>query len=123
MITNQKIKEKYRMRPNVLKITDAAQERIKALLAQREKSSLGIRIGLKTKGCSGLSYAIEYVDEINPLDEKVSMDTLTVFIDPKAIMFLIGTEMDFVESELESGFVFRNPNEKGRCGCGESFHV
>ncbi|MDP1974896.1 MAG: iron-sulfur cluster assembly accessory protein [Alphaproteobacteria bacterium] len=111
------------MRPNVLKITDAAQERIKALLAQREKSSLGIRIGLKTKGCSGLSYAIEYVDEVNPLDEKVSMDTLTVFIDPKAIMFLIGTEMDFVESELESGFVFRNPNEKGRCGCGESFHV
>lgn len=111
------------MRPNVLKITDAAQERIKALLAQREKSSLGIRIGLKTKGCSGLSYAIEYVDEVNPLDEKVSLNNLTVFIDPKAIMFLIGTEMDFVESELESGFVFRNPNEKGRCGCGESFHV
>ncbi len=111
------------MRPDVLKITNAAQERIQALLSQRGKASLGIRIGLKTKGCSGLSYAIEYVDEINALDEKVSFENVSVFIDPKAVMFLLGTEMDFVESEIESGFVFKNPNEKGRCGCGESFHV
>lgn len=111
------------MRPDLLKITEAAQDRIKALLAQRDKPSLGIRISLKTKGCSGLSYAIEYVDEPNSMDEKINAGEVTVFIEPKAIMFLLGTEMDFQETDMESGFVFRNPNEKGRCGCGESFHV
>ncbi|MBP6985007.1 MAG: iron-sulfur cluster assembly accessory protein [Alphaproteobacteria bacterium] len=107
----------------LLQVTENAAKQIERLLEARQKTSLGIRIGLRTKGCSGLSYTLEYVDEINPLDEIISSHGLTVFVDPKAVMFLIGTTMDFEETELESGFKFINPNEKGRCGCGESFHV
>lgn len=104
-------------------VTDQAVHRIRTLLESREKDSLGIRIGVNTKGCSGLSYTIEFVDEINPFDEKVNVDDVTVFIDPKATLFILGTEMDFVEDKMQSGFTFNNPNEKGRCGCGKSFHV
>lgn len=104
-------------------VTSSAIERVKHLLAQRGKSSYGIRIGLRTKGCSGLSYTLEYADEKNPLDEQITLDDVVILIDPKAIMFVLGTEMDFVEEKMQSGFVFRNPNEKGRCGCGKSFHV
>jgi iron-sulfur cluster assembly protein len=104
-------------------ITAAAAERVKALLAKRGKPSAGIRIGVRSKGCSGLSYTLEYADERTPFDEVVEAEGITVLIDPKATMFILGTEMDFVEDKLSSGFVFRNPNEKGRCGCGESFHV
>lgn len=104
-------------------ITEAALDRIRGLLQKRQRPALGIRIGLKTKGCSGLSYSIEYADEKSPFDEVVLKDDVTVFIDPKATVFIIGTEMDFVETPVQSGFVFKNPNEKGRCGCGESFHV
>ena len=110
-------------RPALFKITSAAADQVKRLLEAREKPALGVRIGLRTKGCSGLSYTLEYVDELNPLDEVVKEHDVTVFIDPKAVMFLIGTQMDFEEDELQSGFTFNNPNEKGRCGCGESFHV
>lgn len=110
-------------RPPIMTVTETALSRIKDLLSARGKASLGIRVGLKTKGCSGLSYAIEYVDEVREADEALPFDEFTVFIDPKAVMFLLGTEMDFVEEEMNSGFTFRNPNEKGRCGCGESFHV
>lgn len=104
-------------------ITDAAIARIKHLLAQRGKPSVGIKVGVKSGGCSGLSYIIEYADEKGPFDEVVEAEDIKVLIDPKAIMYLIGTEMDFVEEKLKSGFVFTNPNEKGRCGCGESFNV
>ncbi|MCI5049624.1 MAG: iron-sulfur cluster assembly accessory protein [Rickettsiales bacterium] len=104
-------------------ITDAAAERIKALMAERGKPSEGIRVGVRSRGCSGLSYTIEYADEVNQYDEVVEEKGVRVMIDPKAIMFLLGTEMDFVEEKLKSGFTFINPNEKGRCGCGESFHV
>lgn len=104
-------------------ITPAASERIKALLTSRGKPSQGVRVGVRTKGCSGLSYTIEYADEIGKFDEVVDMQDYKLLIDPKAVMFIIGTEMDYVEDKLKSGFVFRNPNEKGRCGCGESFHV
>jgi len=110
-----------RMAP--ITVTEAAIERIKALLAGRGKPSVGIRIGVNSKGCSGLSYTIEYADDKNPLDEVVEAGDVLVLIDPKATMFILGTEMDFVEEKMQSGFVFRNPNEKGRCGCGESFHV
>ena len=109
--------------PQAIQITDAAAERVKALLASRGKPSAGIRIGVRTKGCSGLSYTIEYADAKQKFDEAVDAKGVTVLIDPKAIMFVVGTEMDYVEDKLQSGFVFRNPNEKGRCGCGESFHV
>lgn len=104
-------------------ISDRAAEHIQALLAKREKPAAGIKVGVRSRGCSGLSYTIEYADEVGKFDEVVSDKGVTVIIDPKAIMFLLGTEMDFVEEKFKSGFVFNNPNEKGRCGCGESFHV
>jgi iron-sulfur cluster assembly protein len=110
-------------RPPPIHITDAAAEKIKQLLAKRGKPSAGIRIGIRTKGCSGLSYTLEYADAKGPFDEVVDDKGVTILIDPKATLFIIGTEMDYAEDKLESGFVFRNPNEKGRCGCGESFHV
>lgn len=110
-------------RPQALSVTGAAAERVKALLAKRGKPSVGIRIGVRTKGCSGLSYTIEYADERGKFDEVVQAEGVTILIDPKATMFILGTEMDYVEEKMQSGFVFRNPNEKGRCGCGESFHV
>lgn len=104
-------------------LTDAAAERVKAMLAKRGKPSAGIRIGVRTKGCSGMSYTLEYADEKSQFDEVVEQKGVTVLIDPKAAMFVFGTEMDWVEEKMQAGFVFRNPNEKGRCGCGESFHV
>jgi iron-sulfur cluster assembly protein len=104
-------------------ITDAAAERVKALLAKRGKPAAGIRIGVRARGCSGLTYTLEYADEKGKWDEVVEDKGVTILIDPKATMFILGTEMDWVEDRLQSGFSFRNPNEKGRCGCGESFHV
>ena len=111
------------MAPAPMTITDAAAERVKALLAKRGKPSVGIRIGVRSKGCSGMSYTLEYADEKSQFDEILEDKGVTVLIDPKATMFILGTEMDFVEDKMQSGFVFKNPNEKGRCGCGESFHV
>ena len=107
----------------IIELTDAAAERVKYLLARRGKPSIGVRVGIRTKGCSGLSYTFEYADEKGKFDEVVQANGVTILIDPKATMFIIGTEMDYVEDKLQSGFTFRNPNEKGRCGCGESFHV
>jgi len=104
-------------------LTDAAAERVKAMLDKRGKPSVGVRIGVRTKGCSGMSYTLEFADEKSQFDEVVEQKGVTVLIDPKASMFVFGTEMDWVEEKMQSGFVFRNPNEKGRCGCGESFHV
>lgn len=106
-----------------LTVTEAAAKRVGELLAARGKPALGIRVGIRSRGCSGMSYTIEYADDKGKFDEVVEAKGVTVLIDPKATMFLIGTEMDFVEDKLQSGFVFNNPNEKGRCGCGESFHV
>ena len=112
-----------RPRPQAIKLTEAAAGRVQELLNKRGKPSLGIRIGVRSKGCSGLSYTLEYADQKDPMDELVEQHGVTVLIDPKATLFILGTEMDYVEEKLQSGFVFRNPNEKGRCGCGESFHV
>ena len=113
------------MRPTLspIKITDAAAEQFKSLLVKRDQPPAGLRISVKAKGCSGLSYVIDYADEKGPNDEVVQDKGVTIFIDPRATMFIIGTEVDYVEDKLQSGFVFKNPNEKGRCGCGESFHV
>jgi iron-sulfur cluster assembly protein len=107
----------------VITITDNAAERIKALLAKREKPTIGIKVGVKSGGCSGLSYTFEYAEEKAPFDEMIQEKDVTVLIDPKALMYLIGTKLDFVDEEVKSGFVFINPNEKARCGCGESFSV
>ena len=112
-----------RPRPQLMSITEAAAERVRDLIAKRGKPTLGVRIGVRTKGCSGLSYTLEYADEKAPADEVVKAHGVKLLVDPKASLFLIGTEMDYEVEKLKSGFVFRNPNEKGRCGCGESFHV
>ncbi len=112
-----------RARKQALMVTEAAAGRIQALLAKRGRPSVGVRVGVRARGCSGLSYTIEYADEKGKFDEVVEDKGVTVLIDPKAVMFILGTEMDYVEENLQSGFTFRNPNEKGRCGCGESFHV
>ena len=112
-----------RPRPQVMSVTQAAAERVKALIEGRGKPTVGIRIGVRSKGCSGMSYTLEFADSQQPMDEVVDTQGVKLLIDPKASLFLIGTEMDYEEEKLKSGFVFRNPNEKGRCGCGESFHV
>jgi iron-sulfur cluster assembly protein len=104
-------------------VTPAAIDRVRFLLAQRETPPYGLKIGVQARGCSGMSYTLEYVDQRAPMDEEVETQGVKILIDPKATMFLFGTEMDFIEDRMSSGFVFRNPNEKGRCGCGESFHV
>ena len=112
-----------RPRPQVMTVTAAAAERVRALIESRGKPTAGIRIGVRSKGCSGLSYTLEFADKQEPMDEVVETQGIKLLIDPKASLFLIGTEMDYAEEKLKSGFVFKNPNEKGRCGCGESFHV
>lgn len=111
------------MKPSPITVTEAAISRVKQLLEKRGKPSAGIKVGLKTAGCSGLSYTIEYADEIGKFDEVVEAGGVKILIDPKASLFLFGTEMDFVTEKMKSGFTFKNPNEKGRCGCGKSFHV
>jgi len=112
-----------RPRPQVMTVTPVAAERVKALIDGRGKPTVGIRIGVRSKGCSGLSYTLEFADKQEPLDEVIETQGIKLLIDAKASLFLIGTEMDYEEEKLKSGFVFKNPNEKGRCGCGESFHV
>lgn len=109
--------------PKAVTLTDAAADRVRALIARSDKPVLGLRIGIKSRGCSGLSYDVTYAEEKGKFDEVVEDKGVTVLIDPKAQMFLFGSEIDWVEDKFQSGFVFRNPNEKGRCGCGESFHV
>ena len=99
-----------------MSVTPLAAERIKAMIENRGKPTAGIRIGVRTKGCSGMSYTLEFADAQQPMDEIVTAGDVKLLIDPKASLFLIGTEMDYEEEKLKSGFVFRNPNEKGRCG-------
>lgn len=111
---------------SVMTITDAAAERIRGLLSKAEdagKPVAGIRLGVKTKGCSGHSYEVEYTNESKPGDEIIEDKGVKVFIDAAAVLMLFGTEMDYETDQFKAGFVFKNPNEKGRCGCGESFHV
>ena len=112
-----------RPRPQLMTVTPAAAERVRDMIDRRGKPTAGVRIGVRTKGCSGLSYTLEFADSQQPMDEVVETEGVKLLIDPKASLFLIGTEMDYEEEKLKSGFVFKNPNEKGRCGCGESFHV
>ncbi|HYD32206.1 MAG TPA: iron-sulfur cluster assembly accessory protein [Azospirillaceae bacterium] len=110
-------------RPAVMTITEAAAERVKALLSRADKPVVGLRIGVKPRGCSGMSYSVDYAEAAKPGDEVVEDKGVKVLVDPSATLFLVGTEMDYVDDQMQSGFVFRNPNEKGRCGCGESFTV
>ena len=111
------------MNMQTMTLTDAAAKRIHQLMDKRDQPSVGLRLGVRTGGCSGMAYTMEFAAEKEPLDEMVEHKGVTVLIDSKALMYLIGSEMDYVEDKMQSGFVFNNPNEKGRCGCGESFHV
>ena len=104
-------------------VTEAAAARIRNLLSQDGKGAIGIRVGVRNAGCSGMTYTLEFASEKNADDTVVEHQGVTVVIDPSAVIYLVGAEMDYEESKLRSGFVFNNPNEKGRCGCGESFHV
>jgi len=108
--------------PPLMRLTDAAAERLHGLYDKGREGML-LRISVSTKGCSGLSYRMDWVPEPGPGDEIVTDKGLTVLVDRKASLFLIGTEMDYETKALTSGFTFNNPNEKGRCGCGESFHI
>ena len=107
----------------MMTLTEAAAERAKHLMAKADKPIIGLRVGVKAQGCSGMSYYVEYAEEQKKFEEVVEDKGVTILIDPAATMFLIGSEMDYQEDKLQSGFVFKNPNEKGRCGCGESFHI
>jgi iron-sulfur cluster assembly protein len=108
--------------PPLMTLTDAAANRLRNLYASGQSGKL-LRVALSTKGCSGLSYDMSWVDAAGPGDEVVTDRGITVLVDRKATLFLIGTTMDFEATTLTSSFTFTNPNEKGRCGCGESFHV
>ena len=108
--------------PPLMVLTDAAAERLRALYA-KGREGMKLRISVSTKGCSGLSYVMDFVPEPAPTDEVVTDNGMTVLVDRKASLFLIGTVMDYEVKQFTSGFTFTNPNEKGRCGCGESFHV
>lgn len=101
-------------------LTDAAATRVKDVVAQSERPIAGLRVGVKNGGCAGMSYTMEYADEIRSHDEVVEDKGVTVLIDPKAVLFLLGTEMDFQVTKMSSGFVFNNPNQTSACGCGES---
>lgn len=109
--------------PAALTVTPAAETRILHLLSQRNPRPAGVRVGLRTRGCNGMAYVLNYAEQANKFDEKVDIDGAHVYIDPRALMHIVGTTMDFVDNDLVSEFVFHNPNAKGTCGCGESFNV
>jgi iron-sulfur cluster assembly protein len=112
-----------RPRPQVMRLSDAAAERIKAVMAKAERPIAAIRVGVKNGGCAGMAYTMEYAEKINPLDEVIEDRGVRILIDPKAVMFLIGTEMDYKVDKLAAQFVFNNPNQTAACGCGESVQL
>ena len=110
-------------KPQLLSLTDAAKDRVRHLMNKDSEAGRAIRVGIKTVGCSGLSYQVEFTSEPDPSDEVVVVGDMRIYVDRKATLFIIGSEMDYVEEKLRSGFVFNNPNEIARCGYGESFQV
>ena len=107
----------------IITLSVSAAERIKQIMSSDKNNSVGVRIGVKSGGCAGMSYIMEYTKASNPSDEVIEDKGVKVFIDPGAIMYLLGTEMDYKTEEFSSSFIFKNPNETERCGCGESFKV
>ena len=112
-----------RPRPKVVSLTDAAAERVREILGAAEKPYAGLRVGVKNGGCAGQEYVLNYAEGPEPLDEIVEDKGVTIFVEPKSILFLIGSEIDYEVSKLASRFVFRNPNETDACGCGESVTI
>ena len=111
------------MSKQVITLSDRAAERVKEIMDQSKEPIVGVRVGVSSGGCAGMSYVMEYAKKINPNDEIIEDKGVKVLIDPKAIMYLLGTEMDYKKEELSSTFVIKNPNETERCGCGESFKI
>ena len=111
------------MSEQVIRLSDKAANRIKEIMSKAENSVIGVRVGIKSGGCAGMSYIMEYANEIKPNEEVVEEKGVKVFIDPKAIIYLLGTEMDYKQEKFSSQFIFINPNETERCGCGESFKI
>lgn len=108
----------------ILSVTPGAFEKIGEMIRERNKTETkGVRLGVKSRGCSGLAYTLTFVEDINPQDEKIDLGEFSLFVDSSAVLFLIGSEMIYEETAFQKGFTFKNPNEKGKCGCGESFHV
>jgi len=112
-----------RPRPQVMRLTEAAASRIKSVMAQAGKPVAGVRIGVKNGGCAGMEYTMEYADAVNPTDEIVEDKGVKLLIDPKAVLFLLGTEMDYKTEKLSAQFIFNNPNQTSACGCGESVQL
>jgi iron-sulfur cluster assembly protein len=112
-----------RPRPQLMRLTEAAAERIKELMATSERPIAGLRVGVRNGGCAGMAYTMEYAESANPTDEVVEDKGVRILIDPKAVLFLLGTEMDYKVDKLSSQFVFNNPNQTSACGCGESVQL
>ena len=107
----------------VVTLTDAAATRVKDIIGKAERPIVGVRVGVKNGGCAGMSYTMEYAESVNPLDEVVEDKGVTIFVDPKAVLFLLGTEIDYEVTRLSAKFVFNNPNQTDACGCGESVTI
>lgn len=112
-----------RERPKVMTLTDAAADRIKQIMANSPETVIGLRVGVKKGGCAGMEYTMEYASEQAAHEDMVEEKGVKIFIEPKAILFLLGTEMDYMTEKLSAGFVFKNPNETSACGCGESVSI
>ena len=112
-----------RPKPQVVRLTEAAAERIKAVMAKADRPIAAVRVGVKNGGCAGMSYTMEYAEKVDPLDEIVEDKGVRILIDPKAVLFLLGTEMDYKVNKLSAQFVFNNPNQTAACGCGESVQL
>jgi iron-sulfur cluster assembly protein len=112
-----------RPRPKAVTLTDAAAARVREIMDNTEKDYVGLRVGVKNSGCAGQEYTFAYAEEIQPLDEVIEDKGVTILIEPKAVLFLIGTEIDYEVTKLASKFIFRNPNETDACGCGESVTI
>ena len=111
------------MNEQVIRLSQNAAQRIKEIMSKANDKTIGVRVGVKSGGCAGMSYIMEYAQDIKPNEEIVEDKGVKVLIDPKAIMYLLGTEMDYKKDKFSSQFVFKNPNETERCGCGESFKI
>ena len=116
------MKQKYE-NPKAISLTDRAAERIRHIMSRAETPKIGLRLGVKNGGCAGMEYTMDYADTRDPLDEVVEDKGVMILIEPKAVLFLLGTEMDYEEGVMSSGFIFNNPNQTDACGCGESVTI
>lgn len=116
-------KPRVRPRPQVMKLTEAAAQRITELTKRADSEIVGLRVGIKNGGCAGQSYTVEYAHDIRPTDEVVEDKGVKILVDPKAVLFLLGTEMDYKVDKMSAQFIFNNPNQTGACGCGESVQL